>query len=233
MGRKLWLVLALVAGIALTASGRPRESLASFAPGPVQTLPTVHEQPQQQSGLPLVLDSGLVAEELVDYEGPYVEDGTNEPVSGVAALMLYNSGGRDISAAMVAVTQGGRVLHFYVTWLPAGERVLVLEFDRAAYSREGVTAGRSDGVRWEVFHPACGTIRVSETDGAVTLENRGICTVEGIRLRYKSYIREGDFYLGGITYSAYIGALPGGKSREVSPFHYAQDAARVVAVLTQ
>ena len=233
MGRKLWVVLVLAAGIALAVSNRSRESQASFMPAVKQTEPTVQDMDlPQQSALPYGLDGGLVAEELTEYEGPYVEDGTNEPVSGVAALMLYNSGSRDISSGMVAVTQGERILHFYVTWLPAGERALVLEYDRAAYSREPVTGCRSLGVQWECFYPAGGSVWITESGAALTVGNRSARTIEGIRLRYKTYIKEGNFYLGGITYSAYVGTLNSGKSRETNPSHYALGSAKVVAVLT-
>lgn len=236
MGNKLWVVLVVAVGIALTVpNGRPKESLASFAPGAVQTAPTVQvPEPLKQSALPCILDSGLIAEELIAYEGPYVEDGTDEPVSDIAALMLYNSGSRDISSCMVAVTQGDRMLHFFVTWLPAGERALVLECDRAKYAKDPVTACRSEGVRWESFYPAGGSVQVAE-NGRVTLtvKNSSAQTVAGIRLRYKIYVEDGGFYLGGISYSAYVGDLASGESQTVDPTHYAAGAAKVVAVLTQ
>ena len=238
MGNKLWVVLAIAIGIALTVSTgqrQERESLASFSPGIEQIAPTWQETIRlQRNSLPCVLDSGLVAEKLMEYEGPFVEDTTNEPVSGVAALMLYNSGSRDISFGMVAVDQGEQVLHFFITWLPAGERALVLEHERTAYSKASVTGCRSEGLRWENFYTVDGAIDVSQsTHRELTAINCCTRTVNGIRLRYKMYQEEGDYYLGGITYSAYVGMLLPGESRAVSPAYHTAGSVKVVAVLTQ
>ena len=237
MGRKLWLVWILAAGMVLALWLRTAESKktrAVFVPGEAYSAPPAQELAATQTfALPYVLeDGGLVAEELVEYEGPYIEDGSHDPVKGVAALMLYNSGNRDISSGMVAVRQGPRTLYFYVTWLPAGQRALVLAFDRAVYSRDAVTGCYSRGVRWECFYPAGEAVRVTE-DGALRVENYCAQAVTGVRLRYKTYIKEGDFYLGGITYSGYVGDLQSGESREVQLEHYAAGCAKVVAVLTR
>ena len=235
MGNKFLILLAVMVGVGLTLSGRhlgDKESLASFAPGPEPTVQAVDAP--QQSILPCTLDSGLVAQKLTEYEGPYREDGSDEPVSGVAALMLYNTGSRDISSAMVTVKQGHQVLHFYVTWLPAGQKVLVLEYDRQMYLDAPVTDCASSGVRWEPFYPEDSMIWITEEgELALTVVNCSAEAARHVRLRYKTYIEDGDFYLGGFTYSVYVGDLASGECRTVYPGHYARDTSGLVAVLTQ
>jgi hypothetical protein len=235
MGNKLLVLLAVAVGVGLTVSGRVlegRESLASFTPGPEPVVQATDES--QQSILPCALDSGLMVEMLTDYEGPYMEDGSDEPVSGVAALMLRNTGTRDISSAMITVKQGHQVLHFYVTWLPAGQKVLVLEYDRQMYFNAPVTECASTGVRWESFYPEGSMIWITEEgEQALTVVNCSAETASHVRLRYKTYIEDGDFYLGGFTYSVYVGNLASGECRTVYPGHYARGASGLVAVLTQ
>lgn len=237
MGYKLWVILLVVIGMLLTVSKRQiqeRENLAYYALVEEQTVPAQTIEPLQKNILPCVLDSGLIAEELVEYNGPFVEDGTGTLVSGITALMLYNSGSRDISFAMVAVNQGNRVLHFFITWLPAGESALVLEHDRALYATEPVTNCRSEGIRWEHFYTAGESVSVVQSGCmALTVTNHSAHTAEGVRLRYKIYAENEDFYLGGIAYSVYVGELASGESRVVTPPHDTAENIKVVAVLTQ
>ncbi len=234
MGRKLLLVLIAALGLGLTMcdlSLKERDSLASFGPSR-EALPTdiqTLDSPQTVV-LPYTLaDSGLVAEELVAYDGPYVEDGSWDPVKNMAALLVYNAGQRDISSAMVTVVQGERRLHFFLTWLPAGSRVLVLERGRKIYSSEPIRACESTGVRWEVFYRPSVWFRDEE---GLTVINGSAETVQNLRLRYKTYVEKGDYYLGGITYCAYVGDLDSGECRILFPEQDPMGNSKVVAVLT-
>ena len=235
MGRKLLCILLAVAGMALTTWFRPgtgKESAASFCPqAPVQEATLQELDRPQRVVFPCSLgNSGLVAEGMRAYDGLYLEDGSNDPVEGVAALMVYNAGSRDISSAMVTVEQNGKKLHFFLTWLPAGSRVLVLEYSRATYTSGQITGCSAAGVRWEAFYADGVTVEDGEY-GQLLVTTKGGRLARNIRLRYKLYVMGEGYYLGGITYCTYVGILLSGESRDVAPQWYGVGHSRVVAIL--
>ena len=235
MGRKLLCILLAVAGITLSAwfrTGAGEESAASFCPQETlqETAAQEMDSPQRIVFPCAMENSGLVAEGMCAYNGLYLEDGSNDPVEGVAALMVYNAGSRDISAAMVTVEQNGKKLYFFLTWLPAGGRVLVLEYGRAAYGSGQITRCSAAGVRWENFQNHEITVEDGE-HGQLLVTNEGGRFVRNIRLRYKLYVMGEGYYLGGATYCAYVGNLHSGESRSVAPEWYALGHTRVVAIL--
>ncbi len=230
MGRKmlLWLLAAAAVPALWTApAGYSEERVKS-----VQTKPAATEAPAAIS-LPQYLEPGaLTALELLAYEGPYVEDGTGDPVTDVAAMLVGNDSQRDVSAAMIAVQQGDRRLYFFLTWLPAGERVLVLEYNRAAYTEDAVTACECTAVRWESFQVPGIRVRAQEAGGLAVYNDRA-AAVSGLRLRYKTYLAEAGCFLGGVTYCAYIGTLESGAYKRLEPEHYTPEHSRVVAILAE
>lgn len=236
MGRKLLCMLLAVAGMVLSAWLRPNqgeESTAGFCPPITAPQGMIQElNKPQEVAFPCVLeDSGLVAEYMRGYDGPYLEDGSNDPVKGVAALMVYNAGSRDISSAMVTVERKGERLHFFLTWLPAGCRVLVLESGRAAFESSEVTGCSVTGVRWETFCADGVTVEMEE-NGRLLVTNRGGRALRNVRLRYKLFSHKGDFYVGGITYCICVGNLGSGESRDIAAGGDGLGFGRVVAVLT-
>ena len=225
MGKSLICIFLALLGMGLSAWLRKEEQGSGASFRAVQPEITTQQWEKVETlEWPLMLgDSGLLALEMRAYDGPFLEDGSHDPVVGVAALMVKNVGERDISSAMITVEQGGRRLHFFLTWLPAGEQVLVLEWERAAYMPGQVTACVETGVRWETFWTD--GIRVETTDGEWLVTNAGGVGARNVRLRYKWYVD--GYYLGGITYCAPVGDLASGESQEVSKL----EMARVVAVL--
>lgn len=235
MGRKLLCMLVAVAGMALSAWFRPsagKGSAASFCPQITAPQTNIQELNKPQGvAFPYVLEnSGLVAEYMCAYDGLYLEDGSNDRVKGVAALMVYNAGERDISSAMVTVEQKGEKLHFFLTWLPAGSRALVLEYGRATYEAEQVTGCSVMGVRWEAFYADGITVEEGE-HGQLLVINKGGQTARNIRLRYKLYDVGENYYLGGITYCVYAESLLSGESRDIAALWYSVEHTRVVAIL--
>ncbi len=234
MGRKLLCILLAVAGIILWVWFKPwgEDTQASFRPQATvpEATAQVLSKPQTLT-FPIAMGDGeLVAESLQAYDGLYLEDGSNDKVTGVAALMVRNAGDRDISSAMVTVEQAGQRLHFFVTWLPAGGRVLVLEYGRAAFGTGPITECSVAGVRWESFYAEGLLFRESEHGQLLVTNDKGR-SARNIRLRYKLYVIGEDYYLGGITFCTYVGDLGSGESRYVLPQWYALGHTVVVALL--
>lgn len=170
----------------------------------------------------------LVAEKLICYDGPYIEDGTNAPVSDVAGLVLHNAGDRGISFAVLALEQGSKTTYFTVTWLPPGERVLVLAMERAAYDPQPVTDCRVLGIRWDDFSSASVEVSVCPDNG-LQITNLSVKQQEGICLRFKQYTEEYGMLFGGITQCVTIPVLMPRENRPIYPEEFDPENVRLVA----
>ena len=232
MERFLWLFL-LIALLGLLGfwflpkeqEENPRDIFVP-QPAPAQT-----ETPIENTAvsLPYAPESwDLVAEKLICYDGPYIEDGTNAPVSDVAGLILHNAGDRGISFAVLAVEQGSKTTYFTVTWLPPGERVLVLAMQQAVYDPEPVTDCRVLGIRWDDF--ASAQVEVSASpEGGLYVTNLTVKRQEQICLRFKQYTEEYGMFFGGITQCITIPVLMPGENRPIYPEEFDPEHSRLVA----
>ena len=140
---KRWIVVLLaVTVVFLGIRGEGKEAthtVPSFS-SPETTVPVTSES-KETVEFPYVLrGTGLIAEHLAQYEGEFLENDSREPVSGVAALMVYNPGSHGVYQVTVQLLQGDAVLTFEIACLPPHSRVLVLERDARPYSRADVTA---------------------------------------------------------------------------------------------
>ena len=144
MGRKIWFYLLILLLGALGLLFWPKEH--RHTPKAIIPEQSVQEEiPTETTDFSLPYEPenwDLRVEKLICYDGPYIEDGTNAPVSGVAGAVLHNAGERGISFAVLAVEQGSRTTYFTVTWLPPGERVLVLAMQRGVYDSRPLTGCR-------------------------------------------------------------------------------------------
>lgn len=188
---------------------------------------------EQRIELPVAVEgTGLVAEFTVLYEGPFVEDGSDRPVVNIASLMLRNVGETPIDSAEVILERGALRLTFQAQTIPPGAAVLVLEKDGKACTESTFTAcygwARQAGEqplldsRVSLAEEGMGTLLVTNlTDRALT----------DIRIFHKTYHREGDFYVGGVTYETRLDSLESGKTQSVYPYHYAAGYSKVVGIV--
>ncbi|MBQ2892537.1 MAG: hypothetical protein IJE24_00215 [Oscillospiraceae bacterium] len=190
---------------------------------------------QKPADFPFALEyTSLVAQKLISYEGAYLEDGSEEAVEDVAALVLENTGTIGIEYAQIILLQNGRELSFDATYIPPRSTVLLLEETRQPYSDAPVTDCRCRTVIPGVFDRAERTVAVKET-GMCTLEVTNLTdqTFRGVRIYYKHHEGANDLYVGGITYSTVIPNLEPGETRSVTPYRYASGYAQVVAVVPE
>lgn len=181
---------------------------------------------------PKTLANGLVAEALTVYRGEFWEDGSGEYVSGVAALMLKNTGTRMLEFASVTVEQEGKILHFFIYDLPPGERCLVAERLRQSHS---------DGSAWEcsvgILRWCCPEMSREEvdyvgTDERLTVVNR-TSQIRNIKVRYKRYDENEKCFVGGMAFSAHFFAVKPQQPKTGTPEYYHAGHARVVSVSTE
>lgn len=194
-----------------------------------------------QNGAPVIVDAreetgqrvrytDLVCRDLACYEGAFLEDGSDEEMIGVTALILENTGKTAILRTQIVVIQKGRKLLFEASYISPGATVLVLEKNGAVYEGNGFDRCYCLTLIPGDFDLAEDKITVADGDAGLVVTNRMEREMTRVCLCYKQYNEESGMYLGGITYDAEIYCLQPGESRYIRPYHYAAGYAQVVAV---
>ncbi len=176
----------------------------------------------------------IYAQELIPFDGPYVENSRQAEQIGVAALVLCNTGEAVVEYVEAVVYQGQRRLHFTATFIPPGGKVLALETNAQLYTQDVITDFQYPTVLARM--PQEWESRVSVTPGAfltLTVKNLTDRKLSCVRVFYKQYYEKEDLYIGGITYSMVLTDLQGAEERTQSPYHYAADCTKVVAVAVE
>lgn len=231
LGRMILWILALM----LSALGMARFFMPDEEVGPM-FLPAQTESvaPQQISALPeRVPGTSLQIQALMQYEGPYWEDGTGEYVSNVAALMLYNPSGNGVSFGQIYLTLKGQEYVFEFTYLPAGGRLLVPEKNRLPYVRGEVTDCRCGQLVTGDFGVENTGVNLTRNGmSGIVVENLTDRNFADVQLFYKFYLSDEDVYVGGPTYQMSVGSLPAGGKQEITPDHFVWDYSAVVDIQT-
>ena len=189
----------------------------------------------EEISLPMfVQDTELLAEELVSYEGEYIEDTEFGEYVFVSGIILRNTSDKGILRAKVKLVGKSGILEFDATYIPPGEAVLVLEKNRKE------SADRQ-------FYACTGTVEYDESDWLEhdgvqlgCLDNNQIEIINttdkmqrNIQVYYKTAYPEWKFYVGGITYCYRISMLPAGESITVSPEYFVSNCSQIVYVKTE
>lgn len=198
---------------------------------PVQ--PTVAPtQPPAEEPLITLSDPNLFLEALGGYSGNYLEDGTDEVVSNVAAIRITNTSDQMLQVAQIVFqVSEGEVARFQITNLPAGGTVLALEMDRRIYSKsEDYSYGKTASAYLEAPTLAEDRVKLDTSkDGKLTLENISGQTLAEVYVYYK-YVQFGGDYLGGITYVVPFKDVAPGQVLTVDASHFRSDNSQIVNV---
>ena len=175
--------------------------------------------------------TSLVAENLMRYDGIFLEDDSGIEVADAAALLLRNTGKTGIQHAAVEVLQGSGKLEFEVTYIPPEASVLVLEKNGQCFEGRQLTGcsgwALESQAGWDT-EQFIGTEAVGM--GSVDVTNITDSTLKNIYLYYKTKYAEGSFYLGGATHSVVIEYLSPGQTIRISPSHYASGSSEILHV---
>lgn len=173
----------------------------------------------------------LVALELTSYAGEYLEDGSVEEVSDIAALILRNDGQDMVKQATVELWQGDRRLSFNLSYLPAGDKILVLESNRRLFQPSEVTFCEGSSAIAQKDIPGLVTIR--ESRGKILMvSNPGPIPLTGLTIYYKTYDPDKGMFLGGIAYELQIYRIAPGETYFAEPGYYVSGRSRIVKIET-
>lgn len=178
-----------------------------------------------------VADTPILIEGIGQYTGPFVEDGTDEPVANVLAVVVKNNSDTDVEYAEIRFLTGdGSEAEFHISALPAGKSALVLEQNRRAFQAEDtLTFADKLYARAEEMPLMEDQVSVTAAEGTLTLKNLTDTPLGTVSVRYKNRLSE-DCYLGGIAYSCTFDNVGAGESREVQTKHFSADNSTVLMV---
>lgn len=188
----------------------------------------------EATSLPIfVQGTKLLAEQILTYEGEYIEDTEFGEFVYVTGLILRNTGDKGIICAKIKLAGESDILEFDATYIPPGEAVLVLEKNRK----------ETEDFR---FYSCTGTVEYDENswqenkeikvryldDNCIEITNTTDKAVYEIQLYYKTVYQQNLFYIGGITHCYRINTLSAGETVSVCPEYFAGEQSRIVFVRT-
>lgn len=163
-----------------------------------------------------------------EYVGSYVEDGTDEYVGNVAMITLENLGNTYVQLAQVTINDE---YVFEVTTLFPGEKVIVLEKNRALYA-EGTEVQNAEIGQVAVFDEAptmCEEIvNVEVEENVLYISNVSGKEFKGGKLFFKNTLD--DKYLGGITYFVTLPELADGQGVQLVSSHFEEGRSELLFV---
>ena len=172
-----------------------------------------------------------MAERLASYDGPFVEDGSDDEVTGISALVLRNCGERTVTDALVTLQQEALTMTFQAQTIPPGGTVLVLERDRQPYTstKFALCSGQATVEEAILLAATDLCITVSQMNW-ITVTNMSNRYMSNVRLEHKGWLDEPGICVGGIVYVTSIGDLAPGKTVSVYADHFADEYSRIIRV---
>lgn len=203
--------------------------VTTLAPGTTAPQASVAEGEPFQ---PINLGYGVHLERVGSYTGTYMEDGSDQMVSGVMMIRVTNTGEDDIQLMNIQVAYTDKVYNFMLTNLPAGGTAVLLELDRAPMPEGTPISATVDNVTLfsEPMEADLSVYEISGQDGALNVKNISGADIGGnVYVYYKYKIQ--DVYYGGITFRVTIeGGLASGELRQIMTSHYNPDNCEIVMV---
>ena len=181
------------------------------------------------------LGYGLFVTDTGSYTGMYMEDGTDEIVSGVLMLVVKNTGEQDIQYAQISMPIGEETAAFTLTTLPVGESVVLLETNRMQWQQDvdySAILPKIENIAY--FQEPVSTqedkLKIGIVDGAINVTNISGEDIGGnIVVYYKNAAK--DLYYGGITYRITIeGGLKADEIRQVMTNHASDTGSKIMFV---
>ena len=181
------------------------------------------------------LGYGLKVTDMGGYTGMYMEDGTDEIVSGVLMLVVENTGEQDIQYAEITMDFADQQAQFSLTTLPVGAKVVLLEKNRMQWDHsmdDGSVLPMVDNVAYfqEPISTMEDKLKIGILDGAINVTNISGEDIPGtVSVYYKN--AAADIYYGGITYRIQIqGGLKADEIRQVMTNHASDTGSKIMFV---
>lgn len=177
--------------------------------------------------------TNLTIEKISGYNGIFLEDGSDSEVSGIASIVLRNSGETDVEYADITLDGDGGKLSFKISDIAAGSSVIVQEANKSGYTGGTYADCSADVAQVSGLEMSEDKVKVEESeDGSLTISNLTGEEIPCVRVFYKFYMDEENAYVGGITYTVKVTNLEANGTRRVTPSHYSTGYSKVVMIRT-
>ena len=175
-------------------------------------------------------DTNLLIEGLGIYDGPFLEDASDSPVTNIAALRIKNCSKYPVERGAVVLEIDKERYVFEVYAIPPGESVFVCELDKKIFTTQPVLSCTGWAVE-DIWFDNKEKLSIIETDiDTLQITNISNQFLPCIQLLYKSYDNDSGVYIGGICYTLDIVSLQPGESKTVTPYRYVSGYSRIVTV---
>lgn len=215
-----------------TNGTQPSED-TSAGSDPVDTQPqnTVAFEDVEQTSLNL--GYGLSVTDVGKYTGVYMEDGTDEIVSGILMIVVTNSGQEAIQYAKITLPVSGGEAVFTLSTLPAGQSVVLLEQNRLKWSASEAYNNalmENLAVFSEPLSLCEDRLKLQILNGAINVTNISGEDITGdIVIYYKNSAV--DLYYGGITYRVTItGGMKAGEIKQIMASRFSGTGSKIMFV---
>ena len=228
----LLLLLGIMAAFLMNAKENPADEGESTltAPGAESTAPTV-----DTAKMRIPVGNGLEILDIAGYTGIFMEDGSDELVSGVLMMKLTNSSKEAVEYAKITLTVNGDPAQFTLTALKPGDTVVLLEQNRKSYDKSlDYTAAEITCENLALFQQEPSLhedkISIQIMDGAINVSNITEEDIQGrIAIYYKN--KASGIYYGGITYRIILeDGLKAGEIRQMMASHFSDTGSEIVFV---
>ena len=163
------------------------------------------------------------------YDGAFLEDGSDDEVKNVLALLFKNTSDKDIQYAEYAFAVDGKPISFKVSDLPAGQTCVVLEAARHQRNTNEVLELISRVVAPVDMLPGSDKVLpVINDDNTITIMNLTQEEMPVVRVFYKYFYPDENTFVGGITYTATATKVPAGGSVTIAPSHFEANASLIM-----
>ena len=183
----------------------------------VQTTEEITQPTQSLSGELLCL-------QISRFSGEFVEDGSDEKVENVAAILVANDTDTFLDLAVITYQVGDRTATFQVTGLPSGEKAWVLEKNRMSIS-EGDELVFEDCQ--STYNPKAmlktADLEMLRQGNTISVTNVSDKALSNACIYYKNRLEDGN-YFGGISYLINFGELAPGETVQRSAAHFGDES---------
>ncbi len=190
-----------------------------------EEIPPAHTQPPDSFE-----QEELLCRQFARFTGQYVEDGRDELVENVAAMLVTNCSDKFLDLATFLYDIDGEDAIFVVTGLPAGASAWVMESERrtipdnAVFTYLDCTTAFRDDVTADTSK-----VSIHADANMLTAVNHTDQTLEDVFIYYKTLHTDGNFF-GGITYRVDFGTLEPGEAAQSLAGHYRGDKTVIVRI---
>ena len=188
---------------------------------------------QQTEPLKVNLGNSLGILDVGSYTGAYVEDGSDEVLSGILMLKVINNGEDTVEYAKLTMDVNGETAEFTLTTLKPGATIVLLEKNRMAYD-QNIDYGNIVCENLALFQAPLNLyedkISIQILDGAINVTNISQEDITGrVSIYYKN--KAAGIYYGGITYRVTLeNGLKAGEIRQMMADHFSDTGSEIMFI---